>query len=212
MEELASTVQQTASHASQASRLAVENAASASQGRAIVQTMVETMADIDSSAKRIVDIISTIDGIAFQTNILALNAAVEAARAGNAGRGFAVVATEVRALSQRTTEAAREIKALITSSVDKVASGTTVVGEVGEKIGHIVDSSARVNQLLEDIARGAGEQAQGVTQTTQAIQDLDTATQQNAALVEETAAAASSLQDQARSLAGEVAQFRLQAA
>jgi len=211
MEEISSTVRQTASSAQDASRLATENAQVASRGGEIIGTMVATMQGIHASSSKIGDIIGTIDGIAFQTNILALNAAVEAARAGDAGRGFAVVASEVRALSQRTASAAREIKGLITASVDQVASGAKVVGQAGTTIAEIVETSRRVNALLSEIATSADQQAQGVTQTTQAVHELDNVTQQNAALVEETAAAAASLQNQAESLAAEVAQFRLPA-
>jgi methyl-accepting chemotaxis protein len=181
----------------------------AERGGVIIGTMVSTMDDIQNSSRKIGDIIGTIDGIAFQTNILALNAAVEAARAGDAGRGFAVVAAEVRQLAQRSAAAAREIKGLITASVEKVTSGTSVVKEAGSTIEEIVVQARRVNDLLADIATGAREQATGVQQTTQAVHEMDTTTQQNAALVEQTAAAAASLKDQARSLAAEVAQFRL---
>ena len=167
------------------------------------------MDEINASSSKIADIIGVIDGIAFQTNILALNAAVEAARAGESGRGFAVVASEVRALSQRTSVAAREIKALIADSVDKVAKGTQIVSAAGGTIGEIVQTSRTVNRLLSEIATGASEQARGVMQTTQAVQDLDNLTQQNAALVEQTAAAAASLKEQADALAAEVAQFKL---
>jgi methyl-accepting chemotaxis protein len=167
------------------------------------------MDDISRSSARIGEIIQVIDGISFQTNILALNAAVEAARAGEQGRGFAVVASEVRSLAQRSAEAAKEIKGLITASVDKVESGTSVVKEAGSTIEEIVVQARRVNELLADIATGAREQASGVQQTTQAVHEMDTTTQQNAALVEQTAAAAASLKDQARALASEVAQFKL---
>ena len=209
MEELASTVRQTASHALDASRLAGDNAQVAARGGQIIGTMVATMTEIHASSSRIGDITATIDGIAFQTNILALNAAVEAARAGESGRGFAVVATEVRALAQRSAAAAREIRGLITTSVEQVASGTAVVREAGATIGEIVQKTGRVSEVLNSISSGADEQARGVTQTTQAVQQLDTVTQQNAALVEQTAAAAASLKDQAHALAAEVAQFRL---
>jgi len=211
MEEISSTVRQTAGSAQDASRLATENAKVASRGGEIFGTMVATMQDIHASSSKIADIIGTIDGIAFQTNILALNAAVEAARAGDAGRGFAVVASEVRALAQRTSSAAREIKTLITASVEQVDSGAKVVGLASSTIAEIVETSRSVNKLLSEIATGADEQARGVTQTTQAVHELDNVQQQNAALVEETAAAAASLQQQAEALAAEVAQFRLPA-
>ena len=209
MEQISATVKQTAGSVQDASSLATENSRVALRGGEIIGTMVATMQNIHTSSSKIGDIIGTIDSIAFQTNILALNAAVEAARAGDAGRGFAVVASEVRALSQRTATAAREVKALITTSVEQVASGSEVVKLAGSTIGEIVDTSQRVNRLLSDIATGADEQARGVTQTTQSVHELDTVTQQNAALVEQTAAAAASLQEQAKALAVEVAQFRL---
>jgi methyl-accepting chemotaxis protein len=209
MEEISTTVRQTAGSAQDASEIASTNSSVASRGGEIIATMVQTMQGIHASSSRIGDIIGTIDSIAFQTNILALNAAVEAARAGEQGRGFAVVASEVRALSQRTASAAREIKALITTSVDQVASGTQVVQLAGSTIREIVETSQEVNRLLAEIATSADEQSRGVAQTTQAVQDLDNVTQQNAALVEQTAAAAQSLQQQAKSLAVEVSQFKL---
>jgi methyl-accepting chemotaxis protein len=209
MEEISATVKHTAEAAQEAAALARKNATVAERGGTIIGTMVSTMDDIQNSSRKIGDIIGTIDGIAFQTNILALNAAVEAARAGDAGRGFAVVAAEVRQLAQRSAAAAREIKGLITASVDKVESGTSVVKEAGSTIEEIVVQARRVNELLADIATGAREQASGVQQTTQAVHEMDTTTQQNAALVEQTAAAAASLKDQARALASEVAQFKL---
>jgi methyl-accepting chemotaxis protein len=211
MEEISSTVCETADAASTASRLATENADAATRGGQIIRTVVSTMESISASSTKIGDIIGTIDGIAFQTNILALNAAVEAARAGEQGRGFAVVAAEVRSLSHRTAEAAREVKSLIGASVGQVAAGADVVQRAGSTIGEIVHASQRVNRLLSEITASANEQARGVTQTAEAVHHLDTVTQQNAALVEQTAAAASSLQEQARSLANEVAQFRLPA-
>ena len=209
MEQIAATVQQTAHSASEASAIAQTNSQTAERGGRVVGVMVQTMHDIQDSSRKIGDIIGTIDGIAFQTNILALNAAVEAARAGDAGRGFAVVASEVRQLAQRSAEAAREIKGLISMSVTKVDAGTAVVEEAGTTIKQIVDESTRVNRLLAEISSGAREQATGVQQTTLAVQDMDAATQQNAALVEETAAAADSLREQAERLAGRVALFRL---
>jgi methyl-accepting chemotaxis protein len=212
MEEISTTVRQTAGSAQDASEIAGTNSNVASRGGEIIATMVQTMQGIHASSSRIGDIIGTIDSIAFQTNILALNAAVEAARAGEQGRGFAVVASEVRALSQRTASAAREIKALITTSVDQVASGTEVVQLAGSTIREIVETSQQVNRLLAEIATSADEQSRGVAQTTQAVQDLDNVTQQNAALVEQTAAAAQSLQQQAKALAVEVSQFKLPAA
>ncbi len=209
MEEISTTVRQTAGSAQEASEIAGTNSSVAGRGGEIIATMVQTMQGIHASSSRIGDIIGTIDSIAFQTNILALNAAVEAARAGEQGRGFAVVASEVRALSQRTASAAREIKALITTSVDQVASGAEVVQMAGSTIREIVETSQQVNRLLAEIATSAEEQSRGVAQTTQAVQDLDNVTQQNAALVEQTAAAAQSLQQQAKALAVEVSQFKL---
>jgi len=211
MEQISSTVRQTAASAATASQLASENSAVAARGGEIIGTMVATMEGIHASSSKIGEIISTIDGIAFQTNILALNAAVEAARAGEAGRGFAVVASEVRALAQRSAGAAREIKGLITTSVEQVASGTGIVKQAGQTIGEIVQTTQRVNSVLSEISTSADEQARGVTETTRTVHELDTATQQNAALVEQTAAAASSLQAQAHALAAEVAQFKLPA-
>lgn len=211
MDEISSTVQATSEQAQQAAGIARSNAQQAERGGDIIGTMVETMQGIHASSSKIGDIIGVIDGIAFQTNILALNAAVEAARAGEAGRGFAVVASEVRALAQRSAAAAREIKGLITASVEQVDHGAKIVRNAGDTIGQIVHSAHEVNKLLADIANGANEQATGVGQTTQAVQDLDGMTQQNAALVEQTAAAAASLKDQALKLAEEVSRFRLPA-
>ncbi|MFT3955227.1 MAG: methyl-accepting chemotaxis protein [Piscinibacter sp.] len=211
MDQISSTVQATSDQAQQAAVIARGNATTAERGGEIIGTMVTTMEGIHASSTRIGDIIGVIDGIAFQTNILALNAAVEAARAGEAGRGFAVVASEVRALAQRSAEAAKEIKGLITESVEQVAGGTKIVRDAGTTIGQIVSSANEVNRLLAAIANGANEQATGVSQTAQAVQDLDSMTQQNSALVEETAAAAASLKEQAVRLAEEVSRFRLPA-
>ena len=211
MEQISSTVKNTADGAHEASRIATSNADAAERGGQIIGTMVSTMQDIHTSSSKIGDIIGVIDGIAFQTNILALNAAVEAARAGEAGRGFAVVASEVRALAQRSSAAAREIKDLISTSVDQVGAGAEVVRKAGETIAEIVAKAREVNALVATIATGAKEQAAGIGQTTQAVHELDEMTQQNAALVEQTAAAASSLKDQAVQLASEVSRFRLPA-
>jgi len=211
MDEISSTVQSTADSAQEAATIARSNATMAERGGDIIGSMVTTMEGIHASSTKIGDIIGVIDGIAFQTNILALNAAVEAARAGEAGRGFAVVASEVRALAQRSAGAAKEIKDLITVSVDQVADGAKIVRNAGTTIGEIVDSAHRVNKLLAAIANGASEQATGVSQTTQAVQDLDSMTQQNSALVEQTAAAAASLKEQAVKLAEEVSRFKLPA-
>jgi methyl-accepting chemotaxis protein len=209
MEEIAATVRNNEDTVREATRIADGNAQSAERGGQIISQVVLTMQNINSSSSRISDIIGTIDGIAFQTNILALNAAVEAARAGEQGRGFAVVASEVRALAQRSGAAAREIKSLITASVEQVGQGTRVVQEAGQTIEEIVGSSRRVRELLAEVAVAAREQTTGIAQSAKAVQELDTSTQQNAALVEQTAAAAGSLNDQAQGLAAEVAAFRL---
>ncbi len=209
MEQISATVRSNEDTLGEATRLALTNADAAQRGGRIVGQVVTTMQQINESSARIGDIIGTIDGIAFQTNILALNAAVEAARAGEQGRGFAVVASEVRALAQRSGEAAREIKSLISTSLEQVERGTLVVREAGATIDEIVGSAGRVRQLLADVSNGAREQTLGISQSAQAVHDLDTVTQQNAALVEQTAAAAGSLKDQAQMLAGEVAQFKL---
>ena len=211
MEQMASSVRTAADGAHEAAQLADGNARLAKSGGDIIGSMVQTMQDIHASSARIGDIISVIDGIAFQTNILALNAAVEAARAGEAGRGFAVVASEVRALAQRSASAAREIKGLITTSVGQVDAGSAIVRRAGATIEEIVTSADKVKSMLGGIATGAGEQARGVQETATAVHQLDTMTQQNAALVEETAAAAASLHEQARQLAERVARFRLPA-
>jgi methyl-accepting chemotaxis protein len=211
MEQIAATVRRGEEAVGEASKLAVANAEQAEQGGRIVGELVQTMQSINGTSARIGDIIGTIDGIAFQTNILALNAAVEAARAGEQGRGFAVVASEVRALAQRSATAAREIKTLVGGSLEQAENGVRVVHRAGEAIDAIVTSARRVNELLAEVSVGAREQTAGVTQSAKAVQELDSVTQQNAALVEQTAAAAGSLQDQAHGLAGEVAQFRLPA-
>jgi methyl-accepting chemotaxis protein len=209
MEEISSTVKQTAESVRRASSVASDNSKVAARGGAVIAEVVSTMQDINVSSQKIGDIIGTIDGIAFQTNILALNAAVEAARAGEQGRGFAVVASEVRSLAQRSAEAAREIKALITSSVEKVESGARVVKGAGDTMEELVGNARRMNELLAEIATAASEQSSGVVQVDTAVHQLDQMTQQNAALVEETAAAASALNDQAQGLATEVARFKL---
>jgi methyl-accepting chemotaxis protein len=211
MEEISSTVRQTADNAVQAAQLAAGNAKVAVRGGEVIGQVVATMQDIHGSSSKIGEIIGTIDGIAFQTNILALNAAVEAARAGEQGRGFAVVASEVRSLAQRSAQAAKEIKNLITSSVEKVESGTRVVQGAGETMQELVANAKRMNDLLAEISTAANEQSSGVTQVGSAVQDLDRMTQQNAALVEQTAAAASALKDQAVDLAARVAKFKLPA-
>ena len=209
MEEIGATVRQSSANTQEATQMASVNASVALEGGAVIERMVGNMQGIQSASTRIGDIIGTIDGIAFQTNILALNAAVEAARAGEHGRGFAVVATEVRALAQRSAVAAKEIKALISNSVEQVETGTGIVRQAGESMSGIVSSASRMNQLLTEIATGADQQSEGIHQVSQAVQELDQATQQNAAMVEETAAAAASLRTQAVDLAQQVARFKL---
>jgi len=211
MEEISSTVRHTADNVREAAQVAAGNSQSAARGGAVIAEVVSTMQEINTSSKKISDIIGTIDGIAFQTNILALNAAVEAARAGEQGRGFAVVASEVRSLAQRSAQAAREIKTLITTSVEKVESGTKVVRGAGDTMQELVVNARRMNDLLTEISTAASEQSNGVAQVGVAVNDLDRMTQQNAALVEQTAAAASALKDQAVGLAGEVARFKMPA-
>ena len=208
MEEINSTIRQSADAARQASQMAQANAEVAARGGEVVGQVVATMQDIHHSSQKINDIIGVIDGIAFQTNILALNAAVEAARAGEQGRGFAVVAAEVRNLAQRSAEAAREIKGLIGTSVDKVEAGTRLVGEAGSTIGEVVANAQRVADIIAEITAATGEQSGGVGQVHTAINQLDQMTQQNAALVEQSSAAAQSLQDQAQRLTQAVQVFR----
>ncbi|MGB4062066.1 MAG: methyl-accepting chemotaxis protein [Burkholderiaceae bacterium] len=209
MEEIGSTVGASAELAQNAARFAGDNATVAETGGRVIAEVVTTMHDIQASSAKINDIIGVIDGIAFQTNILALNAAVEAARAGEAGRGFAVVASEVRSLAQRSASAAREIKGLITTSVEKVESGTRVVQQAGQTMAQVVDNAKQINQYLSEIATSSREQASGVEQVSQSIQDLDRSTQQNAALVEETTSAAAALRQQAEILQSEIANFRV---
>ena len=209
MEELASTVRQNADNAKQANQLAQSASSVAVQGGEVVAQVVDTMKGISASSKRIADIISVIDGIAFQTNILALNAAVEAARAGEQGRGFAVVASEVRTLAGRSAEAAKEIKTLINDSVARVEQGTTLVDRAGNTMNDVVSSIRRVTDIMGDISSASSEQSTGVSQIGEAVTNMDQATQQNAALVEEMAAAATSLKNQAQDLVQAVAVFRL---
>ncbi|GGI15936.1 methyl-accepting chemotaxis protein [Oxalicibacterium faecigallinarum] len=209
MEELTSTVKQNADNSRQANQLAVAASSVAIKGGTVVSQVVDTMGEINTSARKIVDIIGVIDGIAFQTNILALNAAVEAARAGEQGRGFAVVATEVRNLAQRSAAAAKEIKALISDSVEKVDAGSKQVAEAGTTMDEIVDGVKRVADIMAEITAASQEQSDGIEQVNQAITQMDQVTQQNAALVEEAAAAAESLQDQAKGLAQAVSVFRI---
>ena len=209
MEELTSTVKQNADNAREANQLASAASDVAIKGGKVVSEVVDTMSSIDASAKKIVDIIGVIDGIAFQTNILALNAAVEAARAGEQGRGFAVVASEVRNLAQRSAGAAKEIKMLIDDSVEKVGAGTKLVGQAGVTMDEVVASVRRVTDIMSEIANASQEQSAGIEQVNLSIIEMDSMTQQNAALVEESAAAAQSLQDQASELSRVVSIFKL---
>jgi len=209
MEELGSTVKQNADNARQANQLAMNASSVAMRGGEVVGQVVETMKGINESSRKISDIISVIDGIAFQTNILALNAAVEAARAGEQGRGFAVVAAEVRSLAGRSAEAAKEIKYLINASVERVERGTSLVDQAGVTMTEVVSSIKRVTDIVGEISAASSEQAQGVAQVGEAVTQMDQATQQNAALVEEMAAAASSLKAQAQELVQVVAAFNL---
>ncbi|MFN9470401.1 methyl-accepting chemotaxis protein [Acidovorax sp.] len=209
MEELGSTVRQNADNARQANQLALNASTVAVQGGDVVAEVVETMKGINASSSKIADIISVIDGIAFQTNILALNAAVEAARAGEQGRGFAVVASEVRSLAGRSAEAAKEIKSLITASVERVEQGTQLVDKAGATMTEVVAVIRRVTDIMGEISAASSEQSAGVGQVGEAVTQMDQATQQNAALVEEMAAAASSLNSQAGELVNAVAVFRL---
>jgi methyl-accepting chemotaxis protein len=209
MEELTSTVRQNADNARAAAQLSQNAREVATRGGEVVQNVVTTMEAITESSKRISDIIDTIDGIAFQTNILALNAAVEAARAGEQGRGFAVVAGEVRTLAQRSAQAAKEIKTLIGQSVEKVDAGSRLVGDAGRTIHEIVAQVQRVNDLVGEISSASHEQTQGIEQVGNAVTQLDQVTQQNAALVEESAAAAESMKHQAQKLAETVAVFNI---
>ncbi|ASV99178.1 methyl-accepting chemotaxis protein [Paraburkholderia aromaticivorans] len=210
MEELTGTVKQNADNARQASSLAANASEIANKGSAVVDKVVGTMGDINQSSAKIADIISIIEGIAFQTNILALNAAVEAARAGEEGRGFAVVAGEVRSLAQRSSAAAKEIKELIDTSVERVQSGSALVDEAGRTMTDIIGAVQRVTDIMGEIAAASEEQSGGIDQVARAVTQMDEVTQQNAALVEEAAAAASSLEDQAGKLRQAVAVFQLQ--
>jgi methyl-accepting chemotaxis protein len=209
MEELTSTVKQNADNAREARDLAGSASSVAVRGGAMVSEVVETMGSINASARKIVDIIGVIDGIAFQTNILALNAAVEAARAGEQGRGFAVVATEVRNLAQRSASAAKEIKTLIDDSVNKVELGTRLVDRAGATMQEVVDSVQRVSGIISEIAAASEEQRSGIEQVNEAIAQMDQVTQQNAALVEQAAAASGAMQDQATTLSHSVSVFQL---
>ncbi|MFM0061048.1 methyl-accepting chemotaxis protein [Paraburkholderia phytofirmans] len=209
MEELTSTVKQNAENAQQASALAANASGVAQKGSTVVGQVVETMTDISESSTKVADITGIIEGIAFQTNILALNAAVEAARAGEQGRGFAVVASEVRSLAQRSSSAAKEIKDLINSSVEKIHHGSTLAGEAGKTMAEVTQAVARVTDIMGEIAAASGEQSRGIEQVNLAITQMDEVTQQNAALVEEAAAASTSLEEQGRQLTQAVAFFRI---
>jgi methyl-accepting chemotaxis protein len=209
VEQVAATVRNTADNASQAAALAAGNTEVAERGGQVITNVVTTMETINASSAKISEIIGTIDGIAFQTNILALNAAVEAARAGEQGRGFAVVASEVRSLAQRSAAAAKEIKVLISGSVDQVRRGTEVAQSAGAAIKEIVESAVEMKGIISEISVASSEQSSGISQVSASVQELDRMTQQNAALVEETAAAAASLNQQAEGLAHEVERFKL---
>ncbi|MFL6673058.1 MAG: methyl-accepting chemotaxis protein [Massilia sp.] len=209
MEELTTTVRQNADNARQANQLSIKASGVATRGGAVVGEVITTMGSINESARKIVDIIGVIDGIAFQTNILALNAAVEAARAGEQGRGFAVVASEVRTLAQRSAAAAKEIKELIGDSVEKVDAGAKLVDQAGATMDEVVTSIRHVTEIMAEIANASQEQTGGIEQVNQAIGQMDEVTQQNAALVEEAAAAAGSMQEQAVKLAAVVGVFKL---
>jgi methyl-accepting chemotaxis protein len=212
MEELTSTVKQNADNARQANQFAVSASEVAAKGGTVMSEVVDTMGAINESARKIVDIIAVIDGIAFQTNILALNAAVEAARAGEQGRGFAVVASEVRSLAQRSAAAAKEIKALIDNSVEKADAGSRLVDQAGTTMREVVESIKRVTDIMGEISAASQEQTEGIGQVQLAISQMDQTTQQNAALVEEAAAASESLREQAAKLSQTVAVFRLDSA
>jgi methyl-accepting chemotaxis protein len=212
MSQLTATVKQNAEHAHEANQLVAGASDIAGQGAELVAGVVTTMGEIMQSSNKIADIIGVIDGIAFQTNILALNAAVEAARAGEQGRGFAVVAAEVRSLAQRSATAAKEIKALIVDSVDKVRSGSDLVGKSGDTMRGIVDQVRKAANIMSEISAASAEQSQGIEQVSQEVVRLDEMTQQNAAMVEQAAAAAKSMDDNARAMAHVAARFRLEAA
>ncbi|MBV8125157.1 MAG: MCP four helix bundle domain-containing protein [Paucibacter sp.] len=209
MEQLSSTVRNNTDNAKQANHLAQDAAGVATQGGLVMDQVVSTMQGISDSSRKIGDIIGVIDGIAFQTNILALNAAVEAARAGEQGRGFAVVAAEVRSLAQRSAEAAKEIKSLITSNVEQVEKGSVLVGQAGKTMGEIVGSIKRVSDIVSEISSATSEQSSGIQQVGDTVEKMDQVTQQNAALVEESAAAAESLKHQAQQLVEAVSVFKL---
>jgi methyl-accepting chemotaxis protein len=209
MEEMTSTVRQTADNAAQASQLALAAREQATQGGVVVNSAVAAMGGINEASKKIAEIIGVIDEIAFQTNLLALNAAVEAARAGEQGRGFAVVASEVRSLAGRSATAAKQIKALIQDSGAKVEEGSRLVDESGRTLEKIITAIKKVTDIVAEIAAASREQSSGIDQVTKAVGQMDTTTQQNAALVEEAAAASQAIAEQTQALAGMVAHFRL---
>jgi len=209
MEEMTSTVKQNADNAKQANQLAIAARDIANKGGAITTKAVEAMGEINKSSKKIADIITVIDEIAFQTNLLALNAAVEAARAGEHGRGFAVVAAEVRNLAQRSATAAKEIKGLINESIQRVTDGSELVDQSGKTLGEIVSSVKRVTDIIAEITAASQEQASGIDQVNKAIMQMDETTQQNAALVEETTSASQSMKEQARELMRQVDAFKI---
>jgi methyl-accepting chemotaxis protein len=209
MEELTGTVKLNSENADQANGLASQASTIAIDGGKLIGQVVDTMGSINESAQKISDIIGVIDGIAFQTNILALNAAVEAARAGEQGRGFAVVASEVRSLAQRSAEAAKDIKNLISDSVNKIENGNELVNKSGKTMEEIVLSIKRVNDIMGEIAAASSEQASGIDEVSKAVSQMDEVTQQNAALVEEAAAAAESLQAQAQNMNKQISAFKL---
>ncbi|MEG1768925.1 MAG: methyl-accepting chemotaxis protein, partial [Comamonas sp.] len=209
MEELTATVQQNAENAQRASQIATGACTVAERGGAVVEQVVATMGEINTSSRRVVDIIGVIDGIAFQTNILALNAAVEAARAGENGRGFAVVAGEVRTLAQRSASAAREIKTLIQASVERADAGATLVNQAGQTMREVVSTVRNITEIVTEIASASREQSSGIQQVGQAVTDMDRVTQQNAALVEESSAATQVLQDESEKLSRLTASFKL---
>jgi methyl-accepting chemotaxis protein len=209
MEQLTSTVRQNADNAKQASTLAANASEIAEKGGEVVGRVVATMGEINDSAKSIADIIGVIDGIAFQTNILALNAAVEAARAGEEGRGFSVVAGEVRNLAQRSAAAAKEIKTLISASVERVSNGSALAQDAGQTMDEVVRAVKRVTDIMGEISAASAEQSAGIEEVNHAVTQMDAGTQQNAALVEEATAAAQSLDDQAKSLKRMVGKFQL---
>ncbi|HEF4728214.1 TPA: hypothetical protein SAO08_005896, partial [Burkholderia multivorans] len=209
MEQLTATVKQNADHALEAQACADDAREIATRGATVVGEVIGTMGEIDQSSQKVADIIGTIEGIAFQTNILALNAAVEAARAGEQGRGFAVVAGEVRTLAQRSASAAKEIRTLIGESVERVANGSRLVGVAGETMRDIQQAIARVAGIMTEIAAASNEQRDGIEQVNRAVSQMDQVSQQNAALVEQAAAAAASLEEQAEGLRRAVGAFRV---